>query len=110
VQNREELRQIVGVKKQHIAIGENIIFGKGGQINTVFRPKYRPLNLVENSHFLLQYRYTVCFIDIWCYIMKNLKRKKHIFYLIVICVDVVGLIICENTTFSIFQCISEKFD
>ncbi len=46
MQNREELRQ-----KGHVASrkttcrerGENIIFRRGGRINIVFGPKYRPL-------------------------------------------------------------------
>jgi hypothetical protein len=52
MQNREELRQKAprGVEKRHIARGgKNIIFRRGGGINIVFGPKYRPLQKSLNK-------------------------------------------------------------
>jgi hypothetical protein len=41
----------MGVEKQHIARGgKNIIFRRGGEINFVFGPKYRPLHWTEEDH------------------------------------------------------------
>jgi hypothetical protein len=54
LQNREELRQKIKkskrVKKSMCRQrGEKFIFGKGGGINIVFGPKYRPLCYLTGS-------------------------------------------------------------
>jgi hypothetical protein len=39
----------MGVEKRHVARGgKNIIFRRGGGINIVFGPKYRPLSFTEH--------------------------------------------------------------
>jgi hypothetical protein len=39
----------MGVKKQYVGEGEKYHFQKGGGINTVFGPKYRPLTIIWYS-------------------------------------------------------------
>jgi hypothetical protein len=67
---------MMGVEKCRVARGgKYIIFRRGGGINIIFGPKYRPLSatVYDNVSLLYFIRNSINFICIICYIVHNTR-------------------------------------
>ncbi len=45
--------------------GKNFIFGRGGGVNVIFRPKYRPLFTCEYVHKDIKCKHSTNIISVW---------------------------------------------